>query len=231
VSAVAEAIGTHGWWLASRASGLVALVLVTVSVFLGLAMAGKVVRRPGFGKKLLALHEQTALAGLVAIAVHGVALLADPWLQPGLVGIAVPFVLGFKTFFTGLGVIAAYLAVLLGLSYYARRRIGARLWRKAHRATVLVYILGLAHALGAGSDASTAWFRWWVMLTTPLVGGLFVYRVMKHRLRGRDLAGQRPRRSHPVLAEGTDSWLFDGRRTRALRSRDAPAGGVRRSSS
>ena len=43
----ANTLQTHGWWLASRASGLLALVLVTISVGLGLAMAGKVMRRPG----------------------------------------------------------------------------------------------------------------------------------------------------------------------------------------
>lgn len=181
MSATTEVIQTHGWWLASRASGLVALVLVTVSVFLGLAMAGKVMRRPGLSKKLMAIHEQTALAGLVAIAVHGIALLGDPWLHPGVAGVAVPFALGFKTFFTGIGVVAGYLAVLLGLSYYVRRRIGVKLWRKAHRATVVVYLLGLVHALGAGTDASAVWFRWWVMLTTPIVGGLFVYRLTRRR--------------------------------------------------
>lgn len=180
---VAETLQNHGWWLASRASGLVALVLVTVSVFIGLAMAGKVMRRPGLSKKLLAVHEQTALAGLVAIAVHAIALLGDPWLHPGVAGVVVPFALGFKTFYTGLGVIGAYLAVLLGLSYYVRRRIGAALWRKAHRATIVVYLLGLVHALGAGSDASAPWFRWWVILTTPVIGGLFAYRVVASRTR------------------------------------------------
>ena len=174
-------LATHGWWLASRASGLVALVLVTVSVGLGLAMAGKVMRRPGLSKKLLAIHEQTALAGLVAIAVHGIALLGDPWLHPGVTGIAVPFAMSFKTAFTGLGIIGGYLAALLGLSYYVRKRVGARLWRKAHRAAILVYLLGLVHALGAGTDATAVWFRWWVMLTTPLIGGLFVYRVLSER--------------------------------------------------
>lgn len=201
----AEAIQSHGWWLASRASGLVALVLVTASVFLGLTMSGKVMRRPGLSKKLLAVHEQTALAGLVAIAVHGIALLGDPWLHPGIAGVAVPFALGFKTLFTGLGVIAGYLAALLGLSYYARRRIGARLWRKAHRATVVVYLLGLTHALGAGSDASAVWFRWWVMLTTPVIGGLFVYRVLSSRTRKQARArAPRPARplGSPILEEG-----------------------------
>jgi sulfoxide reductase heme-binding subunit YedZ len=171
------ALQTHGWWLASRASGLVALVLVTTSVGIGLTMAGKVMRRPGLSRKLMAIHEHTAVAGIVAIAVHGITLLGDPWLNPGVGGIAVPFAMGFRPLFTGLGIVAGYLAALLGLSYYFRRRIGARLWRKAHRATVVVYLLGLVHAFGAGTDASAVWFRWWVLMTAPLIGGLFVYRV------------------------------------------------------
>ncbi len=181
-SAASTALQTHGWWLASRASGLLALVLVTISVGLGLAMAGKVMRRPGLSRKLLAIHEQTALAGIVAIAVHGITLLGDPWLHPGIAGVTVPFTMGFRPLWTGLGVLAGYLAALLGLSFYARRRIGARLWRKAHRATVLVYVLGLVHAFGAGSDASTVWFRWWVLATAPVIGGLFAYRALRGAL-------------------------------------------------
>ncbi|MBS1676178.1 MAG: ferric reductase-like transmembrane domain-containing protein [Actinobacteria bacterium] len=179
--AVSTTLQSHGWWLASRASGLVAFALITISVGLGLAMSGKVMRRPGLSKKLLAIHEHTALAGLVAIAVHGITLLGDPWLNPGVAGITVPFALGYKPLFTGLGIVGGYLAALLGLSFYARKRIGARLWRKAHRATVVVYVLGLVHALGAGTDATAVWFRWWVILTAPVLGGLFVYRLLGRR--------------------------------------------------
>ncbi len=186
----ARTLESHGWWLASRASGVVALVLVTVSVAIGLAMAGKVLRVPGLSRTLMAVHEQTALAGLIAISVHAITLLGDPFLDPGVAGVAVPFAMGFETLFTGLGVIAAYLALLLGLSYYARRRIGAKLWRKAHRATVLVYALGLVHALGAGTDTSAVWFRWWVMATTPIVGGLFVHRVLEGRAKARARAAK-----------------------------------------
>ena len=73
----------YGWWLASRASGLVALALITLSVGVGLAMAGRAFQRPGLAKQLMALHEHAALAGLIAIAVHGITLLGDSWLHPG----------------------------------------------------------------------------------------------------------------------------------------------------
>jgi sulfoxide reductase heme-binding subunit YedZ len=149
----------YGWWLCSRASGIVALVLISGSVILGLAMAGKAPQRPGIKRVLAARHEQLALAGLISIAVHGITLLGDPWLHPGLAGVAVPFAMSYRPAFTGLGILAGYLAALLGLSFYVRRHIGAALWRRLHRFTVLVYALAVAHVIGAGTDAPKSWLR------------------------------------------------------------------------
>lgn len=177
MNTVSDTLATHGWWLASRASGLVALVLVTISVGIGLTMSAKLMRKPGVGRRLVAIHEHTALAGIVAIAVHGITLLGDPWLNPGVGGVAVPFQMAYRPLFTGFGIIAGYLAALLGLSFYARKRIGPRLWRKAHRFTIVVYLLGIVHVLGAGTDASTTWLRAWLLATGVPIAGLFVYRL------------------------------------------------------
>ena len=122
-------------------------------------MASGLLRRPGLKRSLLEVHEHTALVALGAMGVHGATLLADGWLHPGLGGVLVPFAMAYRTAFTGLGVIAAYLAALLGLSFYARRRIGPRLWRRAHRLTVAVYALAVIHALGAGTDGGASWLR------------------------------------------------------------------------
>jgi methionine sulfoxide reductase heme-binding subunit len=140
------------WWLASRASGLVALALIGLSVVIGLAMASKAFRRPGLPRVLIAIHEHAALATLVAIAVHGITLLGDRWLDPGPVGIAVPFVMDHEPVWTGIGIVAGYLAAIAGLTFFVRRRIGTKRWRNLHRLTPLVYAMGVAHALGAGTD-------------------------------------------------------------------------------
>ena len=199
MSSISHTLSTHGWWIVSRSSGIVAFVLITISVLLGLTMAGKPVRDPQFTKNLRAVHEQTALAGLVAIAVHGFAILADPWLKPGITGVAIPFTLGVHTFWTGLGVIAGYLAMLLGLSFYLRRQIGARLWRQAHRATIAVYVLGLFHALGAGSDTGSPLFLLWTVGTAVPIAVLFVYRLGAARRAERRRLRTR-RRREPLLS-------------------------------
>lgn len=163
------------WWLLSRSAGIVALVLVSFSVLIGLTMATKILQRPGLGRKLARLHEHVALVALISMVVHGATLLGDPWLRVGVKGAVVPFTMSYRPLYTGLGIVAAYLAGVLGLSFYARRRIGARLWRKLHRATAAVWVLAVVHTLGAGSDASTLWLRA-VMLVTgaPIVFLLLV---------------------------------------------------------
>ncbi len=193
------AVHDHVWWLASRASGLVALGLITASVVLGLLMSAKVMRKPGRARTMVALHEQLALGGLLAIAIHGITLLGDAFLNPGLKGILLPGAIDYRPLWVGLGIGSGYLAAALGLSFYARKSIGPRLWRKAHRATIVVYGLAVAHTLGAGTDASTPWLRAWLYVTAPLVAGLLVVR-MTEPWRRRRRAAARPPRPAPTIA-------------------------------
>ncbi len=176
------------WWLISRASGILALGLVCLAVLIGLAMSTKSVSRPAAKRALMRLHEHVAIIGLIAISVHGLSLLGDRWLRPGLAGIAIPFAMSYRPLFTGLGILGGYLAALLGLSFYLRRRIGARLWRRMHRATVVVWMLGVTHTLGAGSDASTPWMRALVALTGVPILYLTVLRILQSMAGGRSRA-------------------------------------------
>lgn len=160
----------HVFWLASRSVGVIALVLVSVSVGLGLAMASKLVRGPGVPAAVKRLHEATALTALVAIAAHGLLLLGDSYLRPGLAGIALPFNMPDQPVWTGLGIIGGWLAAILGLSFYVRRWVGPGLWRRMHRWTLAVWVLAVAHTLGSGTDAGSAWLLGIVVLTAaPIV--------------------------------------------------------------
>jgi sulfoxide reductase heme-binding subunit YedZ len=147
------------WWLVSRASGVVAFGMISASVLIGLTMATKLATRPAVKRRLPRVHEHAALVGLTAIAVHGLSLLGDAWLHPGLRGLVVPFAMTYRPLYTGLGVVGGYLAALFGLSFYVRRRIGTALWRKLHRGTVVVWVLSVAHTIGSGTDAGTLWLR------------------------------------------------------------------------
>ncbi|MGH2936794.1 MAG: ferric reductase-like transmembrane domain-containing protein [Solirubrobacterales bacterium] len=166
----------YPWWLAARAAGIVAFVLIAAAVVIGLMMASKRIRRPGLKRNLVKIHEQIALTALVAIGAHGVLLLGDAWLKPGITGITIPFTLEYRPLWTGMGIIAGYLALLLGPTFYWRRRIGARRWRQIHRATVVVFVLAVLHSLGSGTDGASTWFRVMVLGSAALVAGLVVLR-------------------------------------------------------
>ncbi|MDQ6835671.1 MAG: hypothetical protein M3016_05730 [Actinomycetota bacterium] len=146
----------HLFWITSRAAGIVTLVLASLAVSVGLLMSTKRLRRRG--PDLLAAHEVLALATIVALAVHGLALVGDKYLHPSLLDVTVPFVGAYKTAWTSIGIIGGWGLVLLGLSYYARRRIGVARWRELHRLTAAMWLAGLVHSLGEGTDAGQVWF-------------------------------------------------------------------------
>lgn len=156
--------GEHLFWITSRAAGGAALILASATVAVGLMMSTK---RPNGNKRdLRAIHEALSLTTLAMVAVHGLSLLGDSYLNPGLAGITIPFVGFYRPLWTGLGIVAGYGLAVLGLTYYMRDRIGAARWRKLHRITALFWVLAIVHTIGAGSDAAQIWFL--------LASGLFV---------------------------------------------------------
>jgi len=153
---LATAVAPHLFWITSRAAGIAALLLSSLSVCVGLSMGGRLVR--GRNLDLRVTHEALSLATLVALAVHGLTLLGDSFIKMSIADVSVPFASSYKTLWTSTGIVAFWAFALLGLSYYARKRIGAARWRALHRLTAVAWILGVVHSLGEGTDAGQAWF-------------------------------------------------------------------------
>jgi methionine sulfoxide reductase heme-binding subunit len=115
-------------------------------------------RRTPNRRDLRTLHEALSLTALAMVGLHGVSLLGDAYLNPGIAGIVVPFVGKYRPAWTGIGVLAGYGLAALGISYYFRDRIGAARWRRLHRLTAAFWLLAIVHTIGAGSDAVEFWF-------------------------------------------------------------------------
>ena len=190
----------HAWWLASRASGIVAMILITASVFIGLTLSTRVLKGPGLSRWLAAAHEQAALGGLVAIAIHGVTLLGDPFLNPGVKGIAVPFAGEYKPLWVGIGILGGYIAALTGLTFYAKKRIGVARWRKLHRLTIVAYAMSLAHTVGAGTDFQAgSWARLAIIAPAGPIAVLFAQRMLAGRTapKAKPAPAAQPTPAHP----------------------------------
>jgi sulfoxide reductase heme-binding subunit YedZ len=171
--------GPYLFWIASRAAGTAALLLSSLTVCVGLSMGGRILggRRP----ELRVTHEALSLAALAALAIHGLSLLGDGYLHPSLADVAIPFVGGYETLWTSAGIVAFWMLLVLGLSYYARARIGVNRWRKLHSFAALAWLLGLVHALGEGTDAGQAWFLAMIAVAVVPALALLVVRLAHAR--------------------------------------------------
>jgi methionine sulfoxide reductase heme-binding subunit len=181
----------HVFWLASRSAGVVAWLALSASVLIGLSMATRLAPR-SLTPRLRVAHERIAIVALGALAAHGLLLLGDAFLRPTLLDVLVPFRISHAPFWTGLGTIAGYVTAGLSLSYYARARIGARRWRRAHRLIPVAWLLAAAHVIGSGSDIGSPWLQVPFAMTVGAVLALLALRV-------RGSTRTAPRVSHPVL--------------------------------
>lgn len=149
-------LGEHFFWITSRAAGIAALLLASAAVGLGLALGGRL--SLGRSQDLRPLHESLSLAALAALVVHALSLLGDGFLHPSVADIAIPFASSYQRFWQSVGIVAGWTLLILGLSFYARARIGVQRWRSLHRWTALAWLLSIGHALGEGTDAGRVWF-------------------------------------------------------------------------
>ena len=80
----------------------------------------------------------------------------------------------------------------LSLTYYARRRLGHRRWRNAHRFIPIAWALAAAHVIGAGTDAVSLWLQ--VVLAATIAA--IVVLIVQRGLAGRSQpAGREPARA------------------------------------
>ena len=145
-------------WFASRAAGLVTLVLLTGTVVLGVSNAVQFVP-PGWPRFVLALlHRNLALLTIAFLALHVTTAITDGYVDIGWLAVVVPFASGYEPFWVGLGTIAADLLAALVVTSLLRTRIGPRAWRALHWTAYATWPVAVAHGLGMGGiDSRTPW--------------------------------------------------------------------------
>jgi sulfoxide reductase heme-binding subunit YedZ len=145
------------FWLLARATGITAYVLLTLSV-----LAGLLVKARPFGMAIkpasaVGLHRTLALLSLTALALQGLALVLDHTVEIGALALLVPGTAPYRPVWTGLGVLAGELMLLVYVSFGLRRRIGPRNWRRLHWTTYGAFAAATAHGVMAGSDSAEPW--------------------------------------------------------------------------
>lgn len=166
------------FWILARASGLTAYVLITTSMLAGLVLKSRPFGRALKAASVIDIHRFLALLALGAIALHATALALDSTVHLGVAGLLVPGHSSYRPLWTALGIVAAYLALLIWISFPLRKRIGRRAWRSLHWGTYSVFMLATAHGLMAGSDSARPWAFDLYLSTTAAVVFATAWRVL-----------------------------------------------------
>ena len=144
-------------WYLNRATGVVLLVLLTVSVVLGvLAMGGG---RPGRGLPRFvsqSLHRNVALLSVVALVVHVVSAVVDSYVDIRWWQALVPVGATYEPLWLGLGTVSLDLVAVIVLTSLLRSRLDHGSWRLVHLLAWLAWGLSVAHAVGIGTDLKSA---------------------------------------------------------------------------
>jgi len=144
-------------WYLMRGSGLVALVLLSATVFLGVVGTRRW-QSPRWPRFVTAgLHRSVALLAVCFVALHVVTAVLDSWVGVGWLDVVVPFRSPYRPLWVGLGAVAVDLAVAVTATSLLRRHLGHRTWRAVHWASWLLWPVALVHAVGAGTDTRADW--------------------------------------------------------------------------
>jgi predicted ferric reductase len=167
-----------GLWYVTRATGLVSLVLLTLSVVLGLLVAGRLTseRWPRF--LTLGLHRNVSLLVLVFLTLHIGATVLDSYTSISLAAAFVPFASDYKPIWLSLGAVALDLLIALVVTSLVRGRLGYRTWRRLHWLAYACWPVAVAHGLGIGTDRSATWVIALTLACVGCVGAVATWRVI-----------------------------------------------------
>jgi methionine sulfoxide reductase heme-binding subunit len=181
-AAVSSAGGQFSWY-AARSAGMLAYVLAAGSVMFGIAASTKLGGKVLGKSNITDVHRALSLLSILAIGAHTLFLGLDQYADFTLSELFIPFVTWYRPVWTSFGIIAAYAAVAVYVSFYLRPVIGYKAWRSFHYVAFGVFGLGTLHGLFAGADTSELWAQAIYGACTAGVVALLAYRIASRQPR------------------------------------------------
>jgi methionine sulfoxide reductase heme-binding subunit len=139
-------------WYASRATGVVSLVLLSAVMIIGI-LVNRQGRLPGLPRfAVLGLHRNLSLLAVAFVAIHVLTAVADSYVSISLAAAVIPFVSAYEPLWLGLGAIALDLMAAAIVTSLLRRHIGRRVWRAVHWLAYVSWPVAVLHGMFAGHD-------------------------------------------------------------------------------
>jgi len=169
------------WWYVARSGGILAWVLVTLSILWGLALSTKVLGSRNVPAWLLDLHRWFAALSIVFTVVHMVALVADSYVYFSWSELFVPMASTYEPGGVALGIVGFYLLVAIQISSLMMRRLPRKVWKYIHFSSFVVFAVATLHGQQAGTDVTSDAYRWVGIISVQAVLLLTVMRIAAQR--------------------------------------------------
>jgi DMSO/TMAO reductase YedYZ heme-binding membrane subunit len=166
------------WWYVARASGMVAAVLLILTLIWGLLITTKLIERRGLPAWLTDLHRYLGGLSVVFIAVHLVALVFDNYLVFSWSDLFVPFASSWKAGPVAWGIGAFWGLVIVEGTSLLQRRMKRSIWRGLHFLSYPVALMTAIHAIQAGTDAGNVVFRAVSIGLIGVLSALTIFRIL-----------------------------------------------------
>jgi len=166
-------------WYASRATGITALLLLSVVVLLGITVdrQGRLPGLPRFA--VTGLHRNLSLIAVVFVAMHVVTAVADSYVSISLAAAVIPFVSSYEPFWLGLGAVSLDLLAVVLVTSLVRSRIPRRAWRAVHWLSYGLYPVAVVHSIGSSTDLQSGWLLTVTVACLAAVAGAVVVRLRR----------------------------------------------------
>jgi hypothetical protein len=154
---IAAASNPSPLWFITRATGAVALVLLTLAVAVGVAHVRRstISQMPRF--VVDSVHRSASLLAVSFVVVHVLTSVLDGFAPITLLDAVVPLTSVYRPVWLGLGAVAFDLVIAVTVTSLLRRRLGYGAWRATHWLAYASWPIALLHGLGTGSDTKAAW--------------------------------------------------------------------------
>ncbi len=178
------------WWYTSRAAGILAWIMLSASVIVGMTLSTRDSRILPTGWPI-DLHRFLSSVSLLFLSIHMLALIPDNFVDFGVPELLVPLASTWQPWAVAWGIVAFWLVVTVEVTSLLRKRIPTRLWRAIHVSSFLVWLAATVHLFMAGTDVSEVGFRITQVVVIGAVSVLFVRRLVVARRRLRDSSVRR----------------------------------------
>ena len=172
-------MSTTALWYTTRATGLVALVLLTIAMVLGLLSSVRY-QRPGWPRFVtLGLHRNVSLLALAFTVVHVLTTVLDTFVSIPIQDAVIPFIGSYRTLWLGFGAIAFDLMLALIATSLLRTRMSFRSWQIVHWTAYACWPVAVLHGLGTGTDTPVRWVLALTAACVAVVAGLALWRLLR----------------------------------------------------